>query len=117
MALKNVNNTKPVIITSNQRITVDKSSEKIIKTNFPDAGDFLNRRLGLFDYKGSIFKAVITDLELQYHLQIGLSPDLDHNKFYGQLDMTMSIEQCLDKLSTVMEVNWKKEGGRYVIVR
>lgn len=117
VALKNAKRTNPVIITSNQRITVNKSSEKITKTDFPDAGDFLNRRLGLFDYKGSIFKAVITDLELQYHLQINLSPDLDYNKFYGQLDMTMPIEQCLNKLSTVMEVNWKKEGGQYVIVR
>jgi transmembrane sensor len=117
VALKNVNSTNPIIITSNQRITIDKASEKITKTNFPDAGDFLNRRLGLFDYKGNIFKDVITDLELQYHLQINLSPDLEHSKFYGQLDMTMSIEQCLNKLSTVMEVSWKKEGGQYVIVR
>ncbi|MBB5636397.1 ferric-dicitrate binding protein FerR (iron transport regulator) [Pedobacter cryoconitis] len=107
----------PVIITSNQRITIDKSSEKITKTDFPDAEDFLNRRLGLFDYKGIPFRNVITDLESQYHSKISLSPDLDPGKFYGQLDMTVPIEQCLNKLSTVMEVSWKKEGGQYVIVR
>lgn len=117
VALKNTNSKNPVIITSNQRITVNKASDKITKTNFPDAEDFLNRRSGFFDYKGSIFKDVITDLELQYHLQIILSPGLGQSKFYGQLDMTMPFEQCLNKLSTVMEVNWKKEGRQYVIVK
>ncbi|KIO76644.1 hypothetical protein TH53_13960 [Pedobacter lusitanus] len=117
VTLKNTNHEQPVMITANQRITVSRSTEKITKTDFPDAADFLNRRLGLFDYKGSIFSDVVTDLELQYHLQITLAPDLAQSRFYGQLDMTLPVEQCLDKLSMVMEVNWKKERGRYVIVR
>lgn len=105
------------IITNNQRVTVNKAASKITKTNFSAAGDFLSRRLGVYNYGGSPFNEVVTDLESQYHLQISLDPQLNKNKFYGQLDMTSPIAECLNKLCMVMEVSWKKEGGQYVIVK
>lgn len=104
-------------IVKNQRITVDKAAAKIVRTDFPGASDFLNRRLGLFEYKGSLFSEVIADLEVQQHLRIRLNPALLKGKFYGRLDMNESIEQCLDKLCIVMETSWKKEGGQYVIMK
>ncbi|MBB6501337.1 FecR family protein [Pedobacter cryoconitis] len=117
VALKTANKDQQAIISPNQRVTVNKAAEKITKMNYPAASDFLNRRLGLFDYKGTDFSEVLTDLQTQYHQKIQLAPSLEPGKFYGQLDMTLPIEQCLNKLSTVMEVNWKKEGGLYVIVK
>lgn len=112
-----LNNIKEVMITANQRVTVNKAEGKISKTDYPNAGDYLNRRLGLFDYKGSPLAEVVKDLELQYQIKIQLSPELNNSMFYGNLDMTKTITQTLNKLSTVMEANWKKDGGQYVILK
>ncbi|MBB2149705.1 FecR family protein [Pedobacter gandavensis] len=106
---------KEAIITANQRVSVDKKQETISTINFPDAQDFLDRRLGLFDYKGALLSEVIEDLEMQYQLQISLSPELQNHRFYGHLNMNTAITQTLQKLCTVMEVSWEKNGGQYVI--
>jgi transmembrane sensor len=104
-------------IVANQQVTINKAEEKISKANFPNASDYLNRRLGHFDYKGTALAEVVKDLELQYQIKIQLSPELNKNLFYGNLDMTKSSTQTLNKLCTVMEANWKKDGGQYVILK
>lgn len=117
VALKTSNETTETIMTANQRVTINKIQEKIIKTDFPDAGTFLNKRVGLFDYKGTPFSEVLKDLELQYNIRISSIPEMDKSIFYGRLDMTAPITQTLNKLSTVMEINWKRDGGQYVITK
>ncbi|MCX2453165.1 FecR domain-containing protein [Pedobacter sp. PLR] len=109
--------TREAVITANQRISVDKKQETISTINFPDAKDFLDRRLGLFDYKGTPLAEVIEDLEMQYQVQINLSPELQDHRFYGHLNMNTTLLQSLQKLCTVMESNWKKDGGQYVITK
>lgn len=109
--------TTKAIITANQRVTVNKTQEKISTINFPDAQDFLERRLGFFDYKGAALSEVLEDLELQYQVQIKLSPELQKHRFYGHLNMNTPITQTLQKLCTVMETEWKKDGGQYVITK
>ncbi|WP_316823253.1 FecR family protein [Pedobacter gandavensis] len=108
---------KEAIITANQRVSVDKEQQTISTINFPDAQDFLERRLGLFDYKGTALQEVVEDLEMQYQVQIKLSPELQKHRFYGHLDMNTPLKQSLQKLCTVMETEWKEDGGQYVILK
>ncbi|WP_316746703.1 FecR family protein [Pedobacter gandavensis] len=117
VTLDAVGKTKEAIITANQRVSVDKKQETISSINFPDAKDFLDRRLGLFDYKGTLLPEVVEDLEMQYQVQINLAPELKNHRFYGHLDMNTPLAQSLEKLSTVMETTWKKDGGQYVITK
>lgn len=117
VALQKENGITEETIVANQQITINKAEGKISKANFPNASDYLNRRLGHFDYKGTALAEVVKDLELQYQIKIQLSPDLNKSLFYGNLDMTKSSTQTLNKLCTVMEANWKKDGGQYVILK
>lgn len=116
VALKKEQGITAATITANQRISVNKTEGRISKMDFPHASDYLNRRLGIFEYKGAILSEVIKDIELQYQTRIQLSPELNKSMFYGNLDMTKSLTQTLNKLCTVMEVNWKKDGGQYVVI-
>lgn len=117
VALQKENSVTEETIVANQQVTVNKAEGKISKVNFPNAGDYLNRRFGHFDYKGTALSEVVKDLELQYQIKIQLTPELSNSLFYGNLDMTKSSIQTLNKLCTVMEANWKKDGGQYVIVK
>ncbi|WP_316842155.1 FecR family protein [Pedobacter gandavensis] len=109
--------TTEAMITANQRVSVNKNKQTISTINFPDAKDFLDRRLGLFDYKGTPLSEVIEDLEMQYQVKIKLSPELQKHRFYGHLNMNSPLAQNLQKLCTVMETNWKEDGGQYVITK
>ncbi|ALL04571.1 hypothetical protein AQ505_03115 [Pedobacter sp. PACM 27299] len=109
--------TTEAIITANQRVSVNKKEEKMSTINFPDAKDLLDRRIGLFDYKGTPLSEVAEDLEMQYQVQISLAPELQNHRFYGHLNMNTDLVQTLKKLCTVMETNWEKNGGQYVITK
>lgn len=117
VALQKENSIAAATITANQRISVNKAEGRISKMDFPHAGDYLNRRLGIFEYKEAILAEVIKDIELQYQIRIQLSPELNRNMFYGNLDMTKPLTQTLNKLCTVMETNWKEDGGQYVVTK
>lgn len=115
VALNGSNHTRRDTITANQRLIIDKTALRITKVNYPDAAAFLNKRLGLYDYKGAALQEVIKDLENQYNIRIGLDTDLYARTFYGGLNMTDPLHDTLDKLCTVMETKWEKDGGKYVI--
>lgn len=117
VALNGSDNTKRDTITANQQLIIDKTALRITKINYPDAAAFLNKRLGLYDYKGSGLQEVIKDLENQYNISISLDADLDTRTFYGSLNMTDPLNDTLDKLCTVMETKWEKDGGKYVIIK
>lgn len=117
VALNGNNNTKRDTITANQRLIIDKTTLSITKVNYPDAAAFLNKRLGLYDYKGTALQEVIKDLQNQYNIQVQLDPDLYSKTFYGSLNMTDPLEDTLNKLSIVMETKWEKDGGKYVIIK
>jgi len=117
VALNGKNDTKRDTITANQRLIIDKKALSISKVNYPDAAAFLNKRLGLYDYKGTALQEVIKDLENQYNIQIDLDTDLNTKTFYGSLDMTNLLNDTLNKLCTVMETKWEKDGGKYVIIK
>lgn len=117
VALNGNNNTRRDTIMANQRLIIDKTTFSITKVNYPDAAAFLNKRLGLYDYKGAALQEVTKDLENQYNIRIQLDPDLYSRTFYGNLNMTDSLTETLNKLSTVMETKWKKDGGQYVIIK
>ncbi|WP_316817773.1 FecR family protein [Pedobacter nyackensis] len=117
VALNGNNNTKRDTITANQRLIIDKTALSITKVDYPDAAAFLNKRLGLFDYKGAALQEVIKDLENQYNIQIQLDSELYTKTFYGGLNMTDSLNETLDKLCTVMETKWEKDGGTYAIIK
>lgn len=118
VALKTADKVTQDIITNNQRITVDRIAKRITKTIFPDAADFLHRRAGIFNYKGTPLKEVIKDLELQYAIKIQADETISCSLFYGSLNLTQPISQTLNKLCTVMETSWKKdEGGKYVLIK
>jgi len=117
VALNGNNNTKRDTITANQRLIIDKTALSITKVNYPGAATFLNKRLGLYDYKGAALGEVTKDLENQYNIQIQLDVDLSGRTFYGSLNMTDPLDETLNKLSTVMETKWKKDGGQYVIIK
>jgi len=117
VALNDNNNTKRDTIVANQRLIIDKTTSSITKVNYPDAAAFLDKRLGLYDYKGAALQEVTKDLENQYSIIIQLDPDLVNRTFYGNLNMTAPLNETLNKLSTVMETKWKKDGGQYVIIK
>lgn len=110
-------NTKNVTMLPNQQIIVDKATAQLTKIDFPGAASFLHKRLGLFEYQGTALKEVIKDLETQYGIQIQLDSELVDSSFYGNLNMNDPIGQTLNKLGTVMEINWKRNGGHYVIIK
>lgn len=117
VALQKDNSISEMTIIANQQAVINKAEEKISKSDFPNADDYLNRRLGHFDYKGTAMGEVIRDIALQYQTRIQLSPELRNSLFFGNLDMTKSLVQTLNKLCIVMEARWEKNGGQYVILK
>lgn len=117
VALNGNNNTKRDTITANQRLIIDKTALSISKVSYPEAAEYLNKRLGLYEYKGTMLREVIKDLENQYNIRIQLGSDLEARTFYGNLNMTDLLAENLNKLTTVMETKWEKDGGRYVIIK
>jgi transmembrane sensor len=117
VALEANSNTRSLIMLPNQQITVDKTTNQLSKVDFPGAASFLDKRLGLYEYKGAALREVIEDIEMQYAIQIHVSEELSDDSFYGNLNMADPIEQTLNKLSTVMEIKWTRNGGQYVIAK
>lgn len=117
VALQGQNTTRRDTIVANQRIIVDKAASSISKVDYPDAAAFLNKRLGLYEYRGAALGEVIRDLENQYGIQIKTDSSLAESTFYGNLKMTDPLTETLNKLSTVMEAQWKKEGTQYIILK
>lgn len=113
VALNGDNNTRRDTITANQRLIIDKARLSITKVNYPDAAAFLNKRVGLFDYKGAALQEVAKDLENQYNIRIRLDERLSDRTFYGNLNMNDPLNETLNKLATVMETKWEKDGGTY----
>lgn len=110
-------NNQQAIILPNQQVVIDKQAEKLHKVDFPQAGVFLQRRLGFYVYKGTALAEVIHDIETQYDVKIELGHGLENEIFYGNLDMTAAINQSLDKLVTVGGAKWKRNGNQYVVFR
>ncbi|WP_131537287.1 FecR family protein [Pedobacter nototheniae] len=117
VALATKNKTYTEIILPNQQVIVDRNNEKLSKINYPDAASFLNKRLGIYEYKGIALKQVLQDIEMQYNLHINLNNNLLEKTFYGNLNMNDSITQTLNKLCTVMEITWEKKGEQYEIIK
>lgn len=117
VALETKNDIRTEVMLPNQQIIVDMAGDRLTKINFPGASSFLNKRLGIFEYRGTALEEVMKDIESQYALSIQAKNDLSDNAFYGNLDMNDSIEQTLDKLCLVMDATWKKNGGQYVIIK
>ncbi|HWW38703.1 FecR family protein, partial [Pedobacter sp.] len=116
VALENNDRVIQSTIVANQQILVDKKGFRMIKRDFPAAASFLSKRLGLFDYNGETLSAVISDLQIQYGIQIKLEGgNLEESAFYGHLKMTDPVDHTLDKLCLVMDAMWQKKGGVYVI--
>ncbi len=106
---------KTEIMTANQRVTFNKTTNGLIKEKYPDAQRFIEQRIGLFNYNGTALLTVSQDLEMQYGVSIQLAPSLLHKAFYGQLNTSIPLPQTLDKLSAVMDITWHKEGKTYVL--
>lgn len=117
VALNGQNNTQRDTIVANQQLIVDKITSSITKLNYPDAAAFLNRRLGLYEYRGAALQEVLEDLENQYNIKIELGSGLAAATFYGNLNMTDALHETLNKLCTVMETKWKKDGGHYELIK
>jgi ferric-dicitrate binding protein FerR (iron transport regulator) len=117
VALTAKNKTYRETILPNQQIVIDRNSEKLSKTDYPDAGSFLNKRLGSYEYKGTSLQQVALDIESQYNVQIRLKSDLSDKTFYGNLNMNDSVTQTLNKLCLVMEIKWEKKGEQYEIIK
>lgn len=116
VALEAKNKTYTMLL-PNQQLIVDKKNKKLSKVDFPDAGSFLNRRLGKYEYKGTRLRQVVQDLTSQYNIEIQLNSSLSDKVFYGNLDMTNTVSQTLNKLCLIMEVTYEKKGDRYVIIK
>jgi len=117
VSLNGSNSSKRDTILANQRIVFDKISSRISKVDYPDAATFMNKRLGLYEYKGAEIQEVSRDLENQYNIKIKLDKQLSEAIFYGNLNMSAPLDETLNKLSTVVEAKWRKEGGHYVILK
>jgi len=117
VALETKNDIKTEVILPNQQIIIDMAGDKLTKINFPGATSFLNKRLGIFEYKGTTLEEVIKDIEAQYNVNIMAENNLSDHAYYGNLNMNDSVEQTLDKLCLVMEATWKINGGQYVIIK
>ena len=117
VALDDAKNGQRDTILANQRIVFDKISSRISKVDYPEAAAFLNKRLGLYEYNGTALQEVSKDLENQYNIKIQLNEQLSEAMFYGNLNMSAPLDQTLNKLITVMDAKWLKEGGHYVILK
>jgi len=108
--------TKKVML-PNQRIIAELEGDRLTKIDYPDAARFLNRRLGIYDYKGATLGEVVGDLRSQYGLDIQVASEVSDKAFYGNLNLNNAVGQTLDKLCLVMETTWEKRGGQYVIIK
>ncbi|WP_316837395.1 FecR family protein [Pedobacter nutrimenti] len=115
VALKNNDRVIQNTIVANQQILVDRKGFRMTKRDFPAAASFLSKRLGLFDYNGETLGVVISDLQIQYGIEIKLEGNLEERAFYGHLKMTDPVDRTLNKLCLVMDAMWQKKGGMYVI--
>lgn len=117
VALEAQNNTQQLTMLPNQQIIVDKQTKQLKKVEFPGAASFLNKRLGLFEYKGAALEEVVDNIEALYNIKVQLTQELSDKKFYGTLNMKDGLNQTLNKLCLVMEIKWEENGGQYVILK
>lgn len=105
------------LITAGQRTTYQKSTGLLNKENYPDAGKYVNRRNGIFDFKGVSLQEVSQILETQYGIHISIAPGLTQTTFYGRLQTSLPLDRTLDKLCAVMETRWEKQHGIFKLHR
>lgn len=112
-------NTKTVhqqqIIVANQRTVFYPATGQLLKQDHVDGARFLDQRNGLFHFNGASLADVVSELQLQYGINITIAPGLSHKAFYGSLNTTVSTEQTLNKLCTVMEIRWERTNGGYYL--
>ncbi|MEE1946631.1 FecR family protein [Pedobacter sp. KR3-3] len=106
---------KTEIMTANQRVVFNKRTKGLVKENYPEAQQFIEQRIGLFNYNGASLLTVSQALEMQYGISIQLAPSLLNKAFYGQLKTSIPLPQTLDKLAAVMDITWHKDGKTYLL--
>jgi len=106
---------KQQIIVANQRTVFYPSTGALLKEDYPDGARFLEQRNGLFHFNAASLAPIISELQLQYGVHIYIPPGLNSKAFYGSLNTTVPIAQTLNKLCTVLEIQWNKKGGIYYL--
>lgn len=104
-----------VFVTANQRAIFNKGTSGISKEDFPEARQFIARREGLLEYKGTSLKDICLELEREYDIRIKLDQKLFAKVFYGNLNAREELKYTLNKLSTVMDLQWSKQGEAYML--
>lgn len=106
---------KQQIIVANQRTVFYPSTGILLKEEYPDGARFLKQRNGLFHFNGATLESIITELQLQYGVNIFIDPALSNKAFYGSLNTSVPVGQTLTKLCTVMEIQWSRKNGTYYL--
>lgn len=109
------NHQQQKVITANQRTVFYPATGILLKEDYPDGARFLDQRNGLFHFNGATLESIITELELQYGVNISIDPGLSNKAFYGSLNTSVPVGQTLNKLCTVMEIQWTRKNGTYYL--
>lgn len=98
-----------VILMPNQKVTFDSASQQLSKVEEPNASDYLERRKGMYIYKGTKIKEVIDDLQHLYGVQIRIKDNMKNCTFYGDFDVNKGVEKALSIIAITLNADVKKD--------
>jgi transmembrane sensor len=115
VVLNTANRKQQHIIVANQRTIYYVETGMLLKEDHADGARFLNQRTGLFHFNGASLQSIGSELQLQYGINISVTTSLSDKAFYGSLNTSAPVEQTLNKLCTVMEIQWTLKDGIYYL--
>jgi transmembrane sensor len=109
------NHQQQKVIIANQRTVFYPATGILLKEDYQDGARFLDQRNGLFHFNGATLESIVSELQLQYGVNISIDAGLSNKAFYGSLNTSVPVWQTLNKLCTVMEIQWSSKNGTYYL--
>jgi len=102
----------------NQIAEYNPATNKLQKTDYPQASQMLDRRNGFYHYEGTPVLAIIADLKRDYNINIETQGDLGNCTFYGDFKNGDDPLIFLRKVCIIINAQFKRnENGIKIIGR
>lgn len=100
----------------NQQADLFNNTDSIMRSAAPNAGWMLDRKEGIFHYRGTSVIGVIADIERSYNIQVNLQSDLGGCTFYGDFKTTEDPILLLRKVCVVINAQFKYDENGITII-
>ncbi|MCX2680972.1 FecR domain-containing protein [Galbibacter sp. EGI 63066] len=95
----------------NQRAVFSNETRSLVKEEAPDAIALLDRREGIFHYRGTAVTEILSDMAREYKVKITAEGDLAHCTFYGTKRPGDDVFRFLEKVALAINAEVSKEAG------